>query len=363
MKGPPSAAPPRRRVPWLEVQIHPLDIRSAVRTLFFTRLQRRVLAAAGAVWLAALLVALVLAPTVARNLLSRHEYEALAADRSQAGERLKSQLDRLHQLARRSGALRVQMARIHLAYGLPEPQSAGQGGFPFTPAAAPDSIYGDSIRLGNRLEATLREEVRVLDTFLTEVQAFEAAHREQVLTTPSTCPLRGDGFVLTSPFGNRRSPFTKAVDFHSGLDLAASVGTTIYAPADGLVAYAGRYPLSQSVSWWRFGNLVALRHGERFITLYGHCASVSVRRGQRVRQGDILGTVGNTGWSTSSHLHYEIRRWEEERGFVPVDPRIYILDHRWRDEELLLVRGRSAPDTQGFEPLPPIIGAGSNGRS
>jgi murein DD-endopeptidase MepM/ murein hydrolase activator NlpD len=350
-------------VPWLEVQIHPLDIRSGVRALFFTRRQLRLLTAAAAVWLVVVLLALALGPSVLRNLLSRQEYDALAADRTAAGARLKEQVGRLDELGRRGGALRVQMARIHLAYGLPEPQSSGQGGFPFTPAPTPDSIYSDTIRLGNRLESTLREEVRVLDAFLAEVQSFEAAHREQVLTTPSTCPLRGDGFVLTSPFGSRRSPFTKALDFHSGLDLAAAAGTTIYAPADGLVAYAGRYPLSHSVSWWRFGNLVALRHGERFITLFGHCAEVSVRRGQRVRQGDILGTVGSTGWSTSPHLHYEIRRWEEERGFVPVDPRIYILNHRWRDQESLLVRGRRAPDAQGFEPLPPIIGSGGSARS
>ncbi len=367
MTLPRSAAPPRRSAHWLEVQIHSLDIRRGVRTLFFTRRQLRALAAAAVVWALGLVLALALAPRVARNLLSRHEYDALSAARADAGARLQEQVERLDALGRRSGALRVQMGRIHLAYGLPAPRSTGQGGFPFAPAAAPESIYAETIRFGNRLETTLAEELRVLDAFLAEVQSFEAAHREQVLTTPSTSPLRGDGFVLTSPFGHRRSPFTKAVDFHSGLDLAAAAGTTIYAPADGLVAYAGRYPLSHSVSWWRFGNLVALRHGERFITLYGHCETVNVRRGQRVRQGDILGTVGNTGWSTSPHLHYEIRRWEETQGFVPVDPRIYILDHRWRDEEGLLVRGRRAPDARGFEPLPPIIGSnassGSSGRS
>jgi murein DD-endopeptidase MepM/ murein hydrolase activator NlpD len=220
----------------------------------------------------------------------------------------------------------------------------------------PDSIYADTVRQGNRLRATISEDLRVLDTFLAEVVAFESAHRTQTETTPSACPLAGDGFVLTSPFGSRRSPFTKQLDFHAGIDLAAATGLPVTATAAGVVVFAGRYPLAQNVSWWRYGNLVAIRHGEEFVTLYGHCDEVKVSRGQHVRQGEILATVGNTGWSTSPHLHYEVRRRAVGGDWVPVDPRIYILDHRWRDEEQLLVRGRSAPDPEQFEPLPAVIG-------
>ncbi len=158
--------------------------------------------------------------------------------------------------------------------------------------------------------------------------------------------------MLTSPFGTRRSPFTKNLDSHPGIDLAATPGTPILAPADGLVVFAGRYPLRYSVSWWRYGNLVGLRNGDRFITLFGHCDEIKVRTGQKVRQGEVVATVGNTGWSTSPHLHYEVRKKEEGDDFRPVDPRIYILDHRWRDEERLLVRARRAPDLRDFEPLP-----------
>ena len=120
----------------------------------------------------------------------------------------------------------------------------------------------------------------------------------------------------------------------------------------GQVTFAGRYSARQNVRWWRLGNLVAIRNGERFVCLFGHLDEIKVRSSERVSQGDLLGTVGSTGWSTNPHLHYEIRRLDDENRFRPADPRIYILDHRWRDEEQLLARARSAPDDHSFEALP-----------
>ena len=122
-----------------------------------------------------------------------------------------------------------------------------------------------------------------------------------------------------------------------------------------MVVFAGQVPVSRSLIWWRLGKLVIVRNGEKFVTLFGHCEELRVRAGQRVRQGDVLGTVGNTGWSTSPHVHYEVRRRTGDGPWVPVDPLIYILDHRWPNEERLLARARSAPELQGYEPLPPIV--------
>jgi murein DD-endopeptidase MepM/ murein hydrolase activator NlpD len=342
--------------PYLELQFHPSNIRSGVRYFFFSRSRIRVWALAMGSYVLLMMIGLALAPRVVTDLAGAHMYGALADQRTSEGDRLEDLIQRLAELDQRAEALRVQMSKIHVAYGLSAPTTAGQGGFPVTPSPTPESIFSDTIRYGNGLQAQVTEELQVLQAFLSEAQAFEAAHREQIATTPSACPLRGNGFVLTSPFGTRRSPFTKSLDFHAGLDLAAPVGTPVYAPADGLVVFAGRYPLGQSVAWWRYGNLVAVRHGDSFVTLYGHLDEVDVRLGQRVKQGEPLAKVGNTGWSTSSHLHYEVRRWDSVHGFVPADPRIYILDHRWRDEEGVLVRARRAPDAQTFEPLPPALG-------
>jgi len=117
---------------------------------------------------------------------------------------------------------------------------------------------------------------------------------------------------VTSPFGTRRSynggPYTS---YHEGLDLRGAIGTPVYAPADGLVALAG--PLIVR------GNAVILRHGWGVCSGYWHLSAVAVQAGQRVKAGDLLGYVGNTGLSTGAHLHWEIR----VRG-IPVDPRQWV---------------------------------------
>ena len=351
-----TAETPGTETPVLEIQIHPGDIRRRVTYFFLSRpqLTGAVLGVVGFVLF--LLFNAVAFPRVISDLLGRRQYESLVAERLRQGERLTELLRRMEEVGTASDELDLKMSRIYLAYGLESDTSVGQGGFPVESREIPPSIYSSRIRQGAAMEARIREQLQVLDTFLQEVKAFEDAHGEQVERTPSLSPLRGADFVLTSPFGNRRSPFTKKPDFHPGLDMAAQVGAPIYAPADGQVVFAGRFPLRQSVSWWRYGNLVALRHGDRFITLFGHCDEINVRQGQKVEQGDVIATVGNTGWSTSPHLHYEVRHRRDDGGFEPVDPRIYILDHRWRDEEQLLVRARVAPKLTDFQPLPRIIG-------
>jgi murein DD-endopeptidase MepM/ murein hydrolase activator NlpD len=168
---------------------------------------------------------------------------------------------------------------------------------------------------------------------------YEAANASIVRHTPSILPVPSDQFVLTSPFGMRTSPFTRQADFHKGLDLSAPTGTPIFAAADGVVSFAGRYPLRESVAWWRFGN--------------GHCDTIKVRRGQQVRQGETIATVGSTGWSTNSHLHYEVRSDLQQPGnYVAIDPRIYILNYQWNNEASLLMRSRTSKEYRNFDPLP-----------
>ncbi|MEM8960354.1 MAG: M23 family metallopeptidase [Acidobacteriota bacterium] len=341
--------------PLLEVQIHPGDIRKKVRYVFFTRQHLGLLAIACLAWLVLVGSLAFTAAPVLESLLARTEHRELIDERARQGEHLQLMVARLSGLEGSADKRRIEMARIHLAYGFSPDASHGQGGFPFIDSAdpLPDSIYGSDIRRGYGLRARTKQQLAVIGTFLDEVQSFEAAHRDQVRTTPSRIPMRADDFVLTSPFGDRTSPFTKKIDFHPGIDLAAPEGAPIFAPADGVVAFAGRYPLKRSVGWWRYGNLVILKHGDRFVTIYGHCEDVLVSTGEKVEQGQLIATVGDTGWSTSPHLHYEVRRAiPGTDDFEPIDPRIYILDHQWRDQEKLLIQARRAPDAQSYEPLP-----------
>ncbi|MEM1245473.1 MAG: M23 family metallopeptidase [Acidobacteriota bacterium] len=334
-----------------EIQIHPSDIQKGVRYLFLTPRQIGVAAAVLAFFVAFLLHGIVRAPSVLGGWLSHRDFQAQRETRELLGERLDALNRRLGDLRGAAEGLEMRMSKIYLAYGLENDSSIGQGGYPEVPRSYDGSVYADRVNAANALEAETRGQLSALGTFLREIRVFEEEHRDQVASTPSISPLRGDTFVLTSPFGSRKNPFTKAPDFHPGIDLSAPVGTPIYAPSDGIVSFAGRYNARRNISWWRYGNLVSLRNGERFVTLYGHLDSVAVKAGQRVQQGDLIGTVGNTGWSTNPHLHYEVRRLDSENNFRPVDPRVYILDHRWRDEEQLLVRARSAPKVD-FEPLP-----------
>ncbi len=108
-------------------------------------------------------------------------------------------------------------------------------------------------------------------------------------------PIRGR---LTSRYGMRADPFTGSRTFHTGIDLAAPTGTSIKASTDGRVSSAG----------WQnvYGNYVIVTHGGGYQTLYAHMNSISVKRGQYVNQGDEVGKVGNTGYSTGPHLHFSV---------------------------------------------------------
>jgi murein DD-endopeptidase MepM/ murein hydrolase activator NlpD len=123
-------------------------------------------------------------------------------------------------------------------------------------------------------------------------------------------PTRGES-VVSSPFGTRLDPFTRGLALHTGLDLKAESGEPARATAHGRVSaadYAGGY-----------GNMVEIDHGHGVVTRFGHLARISVRPGQHVAAGDVVGLVGSTGRSTGAHLHYETRVDGE-----PVDPQRFL---------------------------------------
>lgn len=135
--------------------------------------------------------------------------------------------------------------------------------------------------------------------------------RMDVLSSrPNISPAKG---WITSLFGMRMSPFTGRKTFHAGLDVAAAIGTPIIAPAEGIVVFTGRKG--------SYGNSVIIDHDNGIVTLYAHIHEMFVRVGQKVKRGDRIASIGNTGRSTGPHLHYEVI--ENGRSINPIS---FILD-------------------------------------
>ena len=132
--------------------------------------------------------------------------------------------------------------------------------------------------------------------------------RSLFASTPLVWPVRG---WVTSPFGIRTSPFTGIPAFHEGLDIAAQTGTPVVAPADGFVHKAGFSP--------GYGNMVEISHGYGIKTVFGHNSRLNVKVGQKIKRGDVISYVGDTGSSTGPHLHYEVRL-----NGLPVNPQKYL---------------------------------------
>ncbi len=128
--------------------------------------------------------------------------------------------------------------------------------------------------------------------------------------TPSIRPASG---WVTSRFARRISPFTGRSEFHNALDIANRTGTPIIAPADGKVTFAGRR--------WLLGNVIEINHGHGFVTRFAHCKEFKKKKGEKVKRGETIALMGNSGRSTGPHVHYQIRL-----NGVPVNPEKYIIN-------------------------------------
>ena len=161
-------------------------------------------------------------------------------------------------------------------------QYSGEGG-PFIPASF-----------------TADEDDPTYSRFRALMQDLDRAHLMQIAANkmPFAVPVR-QSVRFTSGFGRRRDPITGAGRMHSGQDMAGPRGTPILAAGDGIVIFAGR----QS----GYGNVVKIRHSFGYETVYAHLNDYKVKTGDSVGRGDVIGGMGNTGRSTGTHLHYEIR--------------------------------------------------------
>ncbi|MFQ5537004.1 MAG: M23 family metallopeptidase [Gemmatimonadota bacterium] len=300
--------------PWTFLVVRGEDV--PVRQYSLSRRSLRLLGILGAVGalafasLGAILAADGAARFQARRLEARNE--ALLAELNQFRSRVNSLEGTLSDIARRD-------ARFRNIAGLesidPEVLEAGIGGpglgspesYPLRELdpEASEAAFAVSYDL-----SALERRARILSNSLDEATDSLLVHRDLMESTPSIRPTTG---WLSSRFSKRRiHPIHNRPLPHEGVDIAADKGTPIFATAKGRVVRAG----------WvvGYGLTVEIDHGFGYTTLYGHTSKLLVKRGQRVKRGDVIARVGNTGIATSTHVHYEVRL-----NGVPQNPANFIL--------------------------------------
>ncbi len=210
-----------------------------------------------------------------------------------SSQRLQAKVQNLQSIVNKLGVM------AGLEQALPDSQLGGVGGGSSLESQAP-AISLDSMDANL---ASLTEKSVKLEKFYKDQSILLAS-------TPSVWPVHG---YLSAGFGNRIDPFTGQRDFHPGIDVSAPIGTRVLAPADGIVI--------STANRGGYGNAIVLSHQYGVVTRYGHLSSYNVRPGQRVKRGELIAFVGNTGRSTAPHLHYEV--WVRDQAQNPIH---FILD-------------------------------------
>ncbi len=148
----------------------------------------------------------------------------------------------------------------------------------------------------------LSKQLYIQSKSLDEIVKLAENKEELLASIPAIMPVKKQDLTrMASGYGWRSDPFTKARKKHFGMDFTAPRGTPIYATGDGKVVRADQRSSG-------FGKHIRIDHGFGYISLYAHMSKYNVRRGQRVKRGDLIGFVGNTGRSQAPHLHYEISK-------------------------------------------------------
>lgn len=141
-------------------------------------------------------------------------------------------------------------------------------------------------------------------------EVFEMArNKEEMLACiPAIMPMRvNDIKYISSFFGYRPDPIYNIAKFHSGVDFSTKMNAEVYATGDGVV--------NIDKTQWGYGKMVTIDHGYGYKSMYAHLNRFAVRKGQKVKRGQLIGYAGSTGKSTGVHLHYELRKDD-----VPIDP-------------------------------------------
>lgn len=133
-----------------------------------------------------------------------------------------------------------------------------------------------------------------------EIYEMAKNKSEMLACIPAIMPVKGtDIYRISSHYGHRTDPFYKVTKFHGGIDFSGPIGLGIYATGDGVVSRVEKNKNG-------YGNNIVIDHGYGYKTRYAHLDSFKVKKGDKVKRGQEIGSMGNTGKSTAPHLHYEV---------------------------------------------------------
>ena len=295
-----------------EIQWHPAR-GGTVRRLVLTPRRMRNVVVSVVLLVVVVLGLLGILPIGLRTLLARFTLDAVKRENATLRSQQGSFQDRAVMLALGT-RLRLQRA-LRLAWVLGAPETVWAGGVPVPPSAQEGA---------DALVAWFGAQGPRLDDLASRLERLGASSGRPVSGLPTGSVVDMGHAVPVAPFGWRVSPFTGKREAHHGVTLAAPLGEPVLAPGAGRVLFAGTMRERRSNEWTRLGTLVVLDHGGGVVTVFGHLDKASVRRGQRVARGDLIGTVGRSGWTRVPALYYEVR-WPVGGTVRPVDPAIFDL--------------------------------------
>jgi murein DD-endopeptidase MepM/ murein hydrolase activator NlpD len=161
-----------------------------------------------------------------------------------------------------------------------------------------DSDYGQLVIEVSEKVDKLSKKVLIQTKSYEELVGLAQKRTDMMKHIPALQPVSTNHSQFTSDFGIRRHPILRRYMMHAGIDFSANIGTLIYAPGDGKVISTKYTP--------GYGREILINHEYGYVTRFAHLYTIKVKAGQKVKRGDIIGTVGNSGLSTGPHLHYEI---------------------------------------------------------
>ncbi len=239
-----------------------------------------------------------------RTNLDRAELNRLQVENGEQRDELHRLVVKLEDLRKEIVVLAQNDAKVRVMAKLSRPKADSKNGIGGPEPAELSPEFSDIQR---RIDS-VRRQIDLQRESQEEIQGFLNDQRSLLAAKPTGWPVKG---WTTSAFGMRTDPFSGQRKMHEGYDIAARTGTPVVATADGIVSQAKTMP--------GYGKIVIIDHGYGYRTYYAHNSKIHVNVGQRVNRGDKVASVGNTGRSTGSHVHYEIRL-----NGVPVNPKKYL---------------------------------------